>query len=106
MFNAPVAEVSQKRIPRAERQETQSWRSIGCRLWKESVDDLVRRTVTADRDKVPDAASVSFAGNCGCLTSRSGFGCLDLNSAGTQAIEGGTKQLPGLSAPGSRVHYC
>jgi hypothetical protein len=62
MLNAAIAEIPQKRIPRAQRQESQCWTFAIVSFWKKSVYYFKRSPIASNGNKFTIAIAVSSPG--------------------------------------------
>src|SRR6266567_920083 len=104
MFYAPIAEVAQKRISRAQRQECQRRTLTVESLGIKAVHDFIRSAIATDRDKVPDAALIGFARNLRRLSRSARYSYGDFDAARPQTLQRGAQQFAAPPAPRRRIH--
>ena len=98
VLHAAIAEVAQKRIAGAERQETPgsgAHRQGACGI--QAIHDFVGSSVAADRDKVPDASPIRLAGNLRRLSRTLRLRDSYLDAASLQALQRRAQQLAAAS---------
>lgn len=103
MLDAAAAEVAEKRIPGAQRQESKRWNPIANGLRKQTVHDFVGGPVTPDSDEVPLAMLVSIAGDLGRVSGRAGSSDRYVKTGITKTLQRGTEEFPSPSAAGCRI---
>src|ERR1700684_305265 len=87
VLHAAMAEVAQKRIAGAQRQECQGWAFTVKGLRIQAVHDLVGSTVATDRNELSGTTLISVAGNLRRLSGRARLRYLHLDAASPQAFQ-------------------
>jgi hypothetical protein len=87
VLHAAMAEVSQKRIAGAQRQECQGWGLTVEGLRIQAVHDLVRSAVAADRHELSDTSFISLASHLRRLPGSARVRYLHLDAASPQAFQ-------------------
>jgi len=107
--HALVAEIPQKGVPRPQGQKTKGatfYRRRTICTGKNSIYDFVRGAISTNSNEVPITSGVGFAGNRDSLSGRGRFSHVDLNSGGSQPVEGRRDQLSAASPSRSRIYHC
>jgi hypothetical protein len=60
MFYSAIAEITQERIARTQRQKSQPWLLTRESFRVKAIDNFVRSTVTTHRDEIPHATAVGI----------------------------------------------
>lgn len=106
VFDATIAEVAQKRVACAQRQKRQTGALTAEGLRKEAVHDLVGSAITADCDKVSDAARKGRACNFGRISGGASLGDLNFEATGFEAFERRSQEFAAATAAGGGIHDC
>ena len=102
--DAAIAEVAQERIASTERQKTERRRLFPNGLWEETVNNLVRRAVSAEGNEVARTAGVGIPCDLGSLSWRSSRGDFHFEPGIAEALECRTEQFSGASAARGGIH--
>ena len=108
MLNTLISKISQKRIAGTQWQECQSRDVLlsapcGERVGKESIDDLVRRSISTHREEFPVTPAVRIASDPSRITLRVGFNNFKRESTRPEAIQCRADKLARLAAPRGRI---
>lgn len=106
MLDAFVTELAEKRVSRPQRKEGEGWTLSGGGLRKQSVNDFVRRAVSADSNEVAYTALVGLARDFGGLPGRGSGSHIHFDAAGSKAFERGSEEFAPLTAASSRIYDC
>src|SRR5690242_2985309 len=85
-IHTAVAEVTQEGVAGAEGKKGEGG-TLAFVHGKNTIDNLVRRSISANGDEFPIAPSISFADQQRRLAGAAGFGHLQIDPARAQAVE-------------------